>query len=418
MVDRDGGVQLVVHGLRERRHEIEERIYTRVREAVRDPVANSNEEYLAGLRAAVAAAVDYGLGGIEDGVEPSSMAVPREAMAQARLAARSGVNLDAVLQRYIVGHSLLWDLVMEEADRAGPPGGALREMSRAQSALLERLTSAVAQEYGRERERMGRSREQRLAESVRALLAGDEQGGAIDTREWEADYELDAEHLGVIAKGETAVEALRGVAARFDRQLLCVAQGQGTVWGWLGGQRTLRMSDLRRALEASANAAGMGTGGHSREERAALAVGEPARGLAGWRATHRQAQAALLVALRRPAPLTCYADVALLAAALKDRALGRALLEIFVSPLGESHNGSSVLRQTLRAYLAAEGNASSAAAALGVARSTVEKRLRIAEERLGRVLRPCPVELEVALTLDALEDASEQDVSSIELSSD
>ncbi|HSZ70745.1 MAG TPA: helix-turn-helix domain-containing protein [Solirubrobacteraceae bacterium] len=399
MVD---GVRIVARGLRERREEIEEGIFRRVREAVRDPVANANEEYVAGLRVAVAAAVDYGLSGIEGGVGAgrATVPVPREAVAQAKLAARSGVSLDAVLQRYIVGHALLWDYVMEEADKAGPPGGALREMSRAQSMLLERMTAVVSREYGRERERVGRSREQRLVEGVRALLAGESatdlpQGmgeGAGEERAIELVYQLGAEHLGVIARGAGAPGVLRELAGRLDRRLLCVEQSQGTVWAWLGGQRTLRMSDVRRALRSRESPPGV-----------TLAIGEPARGLEGWRATHRQAQAALLVAMRRSAALTCYADVALLAAALKDPTLARELVEIYVAPLSEERGATSVLADTLRGYLAAERNASSAAARLKIARSTLEKRLRIAEERLGRPLHPCPVELEIALQLDALD---------------
>ena len=45
------------------------------------------------------------------------------------------------------------------------------------------------------------------------------------------------------------------------------------------------------------------------------AIGEPGKGLDGWRLTHRQAQAAMRIALRRPQRLTRYADVALLAVA-------------------------------------------------------------------------------------------------------
>ena len=137
-----------------------------------------------------------------------------------------------------------------------------------------------------------------------------------------------------------------------------------------------------------------------------LAFGEPARGLEGWRVTHRQAQAALLVALRRMirrrVELTRYGDVALLAAALKDEALARSLLDIYIAPLDDSRDGGPVLRTTLRAYLGAERNVSSTAAALGVVRRTVENRLRTIEARLGRSLHPCPAELEVALELDGL----------------
>jgi DNA-binding PucR family transcriptional regulator len=118
--------------------------------------------------------------------------------------------------------------------------------------------------------------------------------------------------------------------------------------------------------------------------------------------THQQAQAALVVALCRPRRFTRYADVALLASALKDEALGRALIEIYIAPLEDSRGSGPVLCRTLRAYLAAERSVSSAAVALGVVRKTVASRLRTIEERLGRSLHPCPAELEVALLLDEI----------------
>ena len=102
--------------------------------------------------------------------------------------------------------------------------------------------------------------------------------------------------------------------------------------------------------------------------------------------------------------MTRYADVALLASALKDAALARALVEIYIAPL-EDARGGSVLCETLRAYLAAECHVSSAAAALGVVRRTIDSRLRTIEQRLGRSLHPCPAELKVALELDELDPA-------------
>ena len=125
-----------------------------------------------------------------------------------------------------------------------------------------------------------------------------------------------------------------------------------------------------------------------------FAFGEPAQGLEGWRLTHSQAQAALVVALRRggreDVRFTRYADVALLAAALKDQALAGALVEIYLSPLDDLDNRGPLLRRTLRAYLEAERNASSAAAALGVARRTVENRLSTIEEAPRALAAPLP----------------------------
>jgi DNA-binding PucR family transcriptional regulator len=96
-------------------------------------------------------------------------------------------------------------------------------------------------------------------------------------------------------------------------------------------------------------------------------------------------------------------DIALLATALKDEALTRTLIEVYLAPLEDSRDGGLVLRKTLRAYFAAERNASSAAAALGVARSTVEYRLQTIEQRLDRTLGTCLAELEIATHLDELD---------------
>src|SRR5262249_25791910 len=134
-----------------------------------------------------------------------------------------------------------------------------------------------------------------------------------------------------------------------------------------------------------------------------LAAGAAGRGIDGWRLTHHQAQAAMLVALRRPQMLTPYADVSLLAAVLRDEELAGALGDIHLAPRA-GHKDGAVARETLRACLAAGCNAATAAAALRVDRHTVERRLHTIETRLGRALHTCHAELEVALRLQELGD--------------
>jgi DNA-binding PucR family transcriptional regulator len=137
-----------------------------------------------------------------------------------------------------------------------------------------------------------------------------------------------------------------------------------------------------------------------------LAVGEPRRGLEGWRLTHHEAQAARQVMLRRPRPLSRASDVVLLAAVLRDELLARSLRETYLSPLDGHGDSGAVLRETLRAYFAAGFNAATAAAALEVDRHTVQRRLRKVEEFLGRLLHSCHAEIEVALSLEELDDAA------------
>jgi DNA-binding PucR family transcriptional regulator len=213
-------------------------------------------------------------------------------------------------------------------------------------------------------------------------------GEAIDASELR--YELDAWHLGVIAVGNNAEQALRGMAAQMGRAILLVPRGEETVWAWLGDRRKLALTDIAAVIPAKL------------PPGVTLAIGEPAHGLNGFRLTHRQAEAAHLVAQHRPQSLTRYADVALLAFALRDEALARSLVDIYLTPLDDPRKGYSVLRETVRAYLAAERNATSAAAALGVARHTVESRIRKAEELLDRLLPACMAEIDVALRLEEL----------------
>ena len=321
------------------------------------------------------------------------------ALEQARRAAGVGVSLDTVLRRYIVGNSLLEEFVVEETERDGkdciPPTQreALRGALRAQASVLDRLLVAITGEYVDELARAGRSPEQRHSERVRRLLAGE----TIERPE--LDYDLDAWHLGAIVVGKEAARAVRALAAGVGRRCLNVAQGEQSVWAWFGGVDRFEFQDFERVL---ADVVGIGS-----HPSVVFALGEPAKGLQGWRLTHRQAQAALAVALRRSEShpggmFTRYADVALLASALKDEALARALLDIYLTPLDDHRGSGPVLRETLRAYLAAECQASSAAVKLDVARSTVAKRLRTIEEKLGRTLHPCSAELEVALLLDEL----------------
>jgi hypothetical protein len=387
------GVGVVVRRLRARQKEIEDAIFAGVREAVPEAAGDVDSEYVSGLRMAVAAAVEFGFAGLERGEVPAGE-IPGEAVAQARLAARSGVSLEAVLRRYIVGHALLWDYVMEEAERVEWMGrsSGLREMSRAQAALLDRLVIDVTREHVAELQRAGRSREQRVLERVRMLLVSDYPDtsvvpGGLDP---ELEYDLNGEHVGVIALDAEGEAAMRSIADRLRRPLLCVARERGVVWAWLGGRRVLSMVEVEQACAAQ-------------EERdVRFVLGESASGLEGWRLTHRQAQAALLVAQRKPQRVTRYADVALLAAALGDEVLSRSLAEIYLAPLVNARGGE-VLLQCLRAYLTAGRSVSSAAAALGIARKTVETRLRTIEERLGRTLHPCAAELEVALLLEGLD---------------
>jgi hypothetical protein len=300
-------------------------------------------------------------------------------LAQARLAARNGVSLTTVLRRCTAGHALLVDFLIEEAGALKP--SSLRSLLGAQAALLDRLLTVVGEEHTRESKgRHLSSTEQRATDHVERLLAGE----SLDTSQLAYDFE--GHHLGLIAEGPAAAEEIRALAAPLDCRLLLVTHSDGVVWAWLGSRRSIEPWELKEHVGAMS-------------AEASLAFGEPAWGLSGWRTTHRQAKAALPIALRSPKRPIRYADVALLASVFQDDLLATSLRELYLSPLQRERDGGELARKTLRAYFATERNVSSSAALLGVSRGTVTNRLHLIEGRLGRPLDSCAAELKTALQL-------------------
>ncbi len=380
--------QAMSQRLRARQTDIEDAAYARIAASLSHRLEREDADCMAGLRAAIAVALDYGLDAIEYGAE-SLREVPSALIAQARRAARSGIGLDTVLRRYVAGDRVLAEFVSYEAARL--PVRVRQAVLRTQAEALDRLMEAVASEHARELEIASRSPEQRYAELVRSLLNGEH----VDLDAF--IYGFDGWHLGLIAVGGGARKVVQRISERLERDILLVPRGEQMVWAWLGGRHQLAVADVERVANIELGS------------RVTLALGESVKGMAGWQLTHRQAQAARLVSLATRERMTRYADVALLAAALRDDTTAQSLHALYVAPLNDQRDGGRGARETLRAYLAAGQNASSAASALGVARHTVENRLRKIEELLPRAIHTCQAELAVALKLDALSDGHEVD---------
>jgi hypothetical protein len=372
--------------LRARRGEIEETLLTRTY-AIADPAEAADPEYVQGLRAAVSAALDYGLAAVEHG-EERAPSVPVLLLAQARLAARNGVPLDTVLRRYFAGYTLLGDFIVQEAGAANLKESWLKSLLRDQAAMFDRFLAAIGEEHGREGEFRIASTERRRVERVERLLAGD----LLDVSEF--SYDFDGWSLGAIASGPNSAGAFRELAKAQDCRLLQIRREDELAWAWLGSRRPLDPAELVHVVSSL----------NSRP--VAVAFGEPAEGLSGWRLTHRQARAAYSVVLRGPASVARYADVALLASILQDDLLCASLREIYLAPLEAERDQGVALLEALSAYFAASRNVSAAAAALGASRNTIAGRLGAVEQKLGHSLADCATDLEVALCLQELDRPS------------
>jgi hypothetical protein len=371
-----------VAGLRAREDEIHEAVIHRAL-SVAPPTGREAPGYVEALRAAIPSAIEHALEAIEVG-EERLPPTPAPILVQAAAAARSGVGLEAVMRRYAAGYSTMCDFLYQEMQALG--GNSIQGftvLQRELTAVFESLVVEVSAAYEREERRPVPSPRQRELERIRRLLAGE----LVDPQGLE--YPLGGHHLGVIIAGAEPEAAASALAERLDRRLLVGESGVGSCAVWLGGSRPLDPDELSAALRAST------------ADGIRLALGEPGTAIAGWRRTRRQAEAAYLVAERCKERVVRYREIALAAAAIRDRDLHHYLTETYVEPL-EGH--PSALIETLRALLERGGNASSAGAALGVARQTVTSRLRIAEELLGRSAEDCASQLETALRLAALGD--------------
>lgn len=339
-------------------------------------------DYLDSLPSNRTAILEYAIDVIGLG-ERHAPDVPATVLTSARLAARSGVALDAVLRRYSAGNAFLGDVLVEEAEHTEVSPSALRRLLHRQATFFNRLLEAVSEEYAREVESRPTTTAEWRREYIKDLIAGRQPSGEVDL-----NYDLDAHHVGLMAKGEGAPRVMRELAKRLDRCLLADRLEKEPVWAcWLGGRHPLGAAEALRALDNTLSGPIIVT------------VGEPSEGFSGWRLSHRQAKAALPIATRRGQSILRYADVAVLASILRDDVGTTSLRQIYLEPLENAPGVGRVGMETLRVYFATERNISSTAAALGVDRGTVTNRIRAIEELFGRPLNDFATDLETALRL-------------------
>jgi PucR C-terminal helix-turn-helix domain/GGDEF-like domain len=380
----------VVEHLRLRRPEALEAVAAYMLSSVPGEDGVRDAQLTLGWSEVAGACLDCGLLAIEHGEEWSGP-IPPIVVIQERRAARDGIDLSVSVARYITAYRLAWDFVLEEladgniSDRDRTL--VLRRTSTATMSLLTQLLAEVTQIHFNELKHSMRTSAQNNAGLARRILTGERVNGD------EIDYDFDAEHIGVIGWGDGATKALAGVADRLGYQRWIVSNDDGTVWAWLCTSRGCMTADIKKALGSDTCASVF------------AAIGDPAEGLAGFRDTHGLAQAAYLVAQLSRERVTQYADVAREAHALQDPLHTKWLMRTYITPVIEHHDGASLLR-TLEKFYEAAHVVDKTAKLLGIGRHTVERHLDKIGQIIGRDLRTCHTEMELALRLAQLHDES------------
>jgi hypothetical protein len=354
-----------------------------------------DEELRLELRASAEANISQVLRMLAHDARVDDIGVPHEALAFLRGNVRRGFPLPVLLRSYRLGHAYLWERWSEALGGRVDDSGELMAGQDASSsfmfAYVDRVSAALVEEFGTERERMLRSAEQLRLDTVRAIVGGD----PIDTEaaSRRLGYELRRHHLAMrISSRARQVDGLEraigdATAALGAQAPLVIATGAARFDVWCGSFEPPATDGLE---------------GYEPPPGVILAVGKPGAGVAGFTRSHGEAkQAARIGALlgdARPA-VTSYARVELVSLLANDLPRARSFVAGQLGRLSAPEDTAERLRETALAFLVSGGSPTRVAEKLFVHKNTVAERIKKAEEMLGRGINESPIELGAALTL-------------------
>jgi hypothetical protein len=354
-----------------------------------------DDELRAELVASAEANIDQIMRMLAHGARVDDITVPHEALNFLRGNVRRGLPLAVILRSYRLGHAWLWEkwseVLQQRVDDSGELVAGQDESSAFMFAYVDRISDALVEEFGTERERMLRTAEQLRADTVRAIVRGDAVDPEAASRR--LGYELRRHHVAMrISSGASEVEGLERSVGEAAEALgggkpLVIASGAARYDVWCGSFDSPATEALER-YEPPASVL--------------VAFGKPGEGVAGFRTSFGEAkQAARIGALigDSESSVTSYARVELVSLLASDLPRARAFVASQLGTLGVTGGTAERLRETVLAFLVSGGSPTRVAEELFVHKNTVAERIKRAEEMLGRGVNESPLELQAALTL-------------------
>ncbi|WP_042380363.1 PucR family transcriptional regulator [Streptacidiphilus melanogenes] len=266
----------------------------------------------------------------------------------------------------------------------------LRELldvsSRSIAAFVDDTIAAIAEQIAREREELTTGSHAERLETVSLLLDG--APIPVGRAEQRLGYPLAGEHTAAVvwtdgpevdlAALDRAAELV--AAACGDRRPLTVPAGAATRWVWVHGRPDPELLRTRAAALPEVR----------------IAVGSTAEGLDGFRRGHLDALAVqrMLARLASPHRVATHEEVELVALLTADP---KNAAHFVRRVLGALETAEAEVTDAVRVFIAAQCNASHAAALLYVHRNTLLRRLARADRLLPRPLAENVVEVAAAL---------------------
>ncbi|HTP15733.1 MAG TPA: helix-turn-helix domain-containing protein [Streptosporangiaceae bacterium] len=355
------------------------------------------------LEASVSENVGTMLHILQHGIDMEQVHAPAAAEEYARRLAQRGVPVAALLRAYRIGLARFEDWCLQElgrqTDDASLISAAGMRIAGVAASYIDKVSEEVLSAYEAEKESWLRNRSVARAARVRALLRNEQVD--VDSSEAILGYRLRQHHLGVVtwitgaAAGGDALGRLEHATAEVAAEAHCdgrpifIPQDESSAWAWLplGGRHDFAIQSATAGSTAAS-------------ATIRFAFGAPARGVAGFRRTHRQALSAQAVALAAGPSgqrVTTFGDVAPLALMAGSIDLLRDWVIETLEALAYDDDHNARLRETLRIFLQENGSYKATAERLTLHKNTVQYRVRKAEDNLGHPLGDDRLHVELAL---------------------
>ncbi|MGU3502494.1 PucR family transcriptional regulator [Mycobacterium sp. C31M] len=312
-------------------------------------------------------------------------------------AARSMVyrgQTEAIVDSYRLGQNIAWRRWMKIAFSLTSDSDVLAAMLDITAAsigsFIDATITGLTAQITDEREQFLRGREAKKLEAASVLING---GHAdLPSTELVLGYRLNQVHTAVVVWTTDASPRLSELERAADdvsqhlsaTSMVRVVASPGTVWAWLGAIDIGQLRNLESVV-------GM-------DSRWKVAVGSHGHGLDGFRTSHLDAVITqrMMARMNTPHGVATFDDVegVLLLTSSPDRA------DRFVAhTLGPLENAHPELRESVRAYLSHQCNASKAADSLYSHRNTVLRRVKHADELLPRTIEDNALNIAMALEI-------------------
>ena len=366
------------------------------------PGLGDNDELRSIAREMVKASVEAFGAVLTQDVPPTRIDAPWLTLKYARRLAWEGVSVDEIVRGYRLGQEVVFERLASFAGAHVKDAAEVAEFMRWAGGLSFRFVDVVCthvvEEYAAERDRLLSGAIARRAEMVRALVARER----VDLVEAERilRYRLAGTHVAMLLWPSNAQEDRE--LASLDRAATAVARLLGcdyplvihdapellALWATVSADDPIPWTEVERLLD---------------ERGVVMAAGSPQPGVAGFRASRRQAERGRAVGAAgaqtasdgRPLSLLRYEEISLVSLLTDDIDAARAFVSEELGRLAADDDASAALRATLLEVT--RSGAQKASEVLFLHRNTVAQRVRKAEELIGRPLAGRQQEVEAAL---------------------